>query len=176
MLVSIGRKQSERGDARDLVAQLLDCHDRIRTFVALAKAAGERADLPDAERSEACTRVARYFREALPLHVADEEQSVWPRLRAHDAAVDRALTEMHEQHEQHAPKLQVLLAAAAQLEHRPSEVACQLALAQAADALTVDFAEHLQLEETIIFPAIRRVLSAELQAEIMAEQRKRSGV
>src|SRR5690606_18929577 len=76
MLHTIGRKsRSER-----LTEMLADCHARIRSFIALAIAAGEQQAPPE-EVAAACARVERYFVQAFPLHVRDEEDSVLPRLR-----------------------------------------------------------------------------------------------
>ncbi|HEU5061001.1 MAG TPA: hemerythrin domain-containing protein, partial [Kofleriaceae bacterium] len=96
-IVRIGQTSGGEGDPVDA---LLACHDRIRTFVALAGRAAAGAGAPG-EIAEACRRIERYFREAMPLHVADEEESILPRLRGREAALDRALAEMHEQHSAH---------------------------------------------------------------------------
>ena len=75
MLINIGAKAG----AEDLVSLLLECHHRIRGFSALGVELGTRADLPAADVVQGCERVERYFGEALPLHVADEEESLLPR-------------------------------------------------------------------------------------------------
>lgn len=64
----------------DLVALLMDCHARIRHFAKLAHRIGVDLEATPANRSEACLAVERYFTEALPLHVQDEEESILPRL------------------------------------------------------------------------------------------------
>src|SRR5690348_4599251 len=97
MLVQLGGSRRTQGDGP--VELLLECHERIRTFIALARAAGEKPDAPAAEIADACTRVERYFSKALPLHVLDEELSVLPRLRGSSPDVDRVLHDMESQHE-----------------------------------------------------------------------------
>jgi iron-sulfur cluster repair protein YtfE (RIC family) len=170
MLITIGQK---RPPADDLGGLLLGCHERIRSFVALARAAAEQVDLPDAEVVEACSRAERYFIEALPLHVSDEEESIFPRLRGRSPDVDRALQGMHEQHINHQPKLRALLDALSALRQSPRDAPQRAELIVAANALRNDFTEHLLLEETVVFPAIPRLLPAVMQAEIVEEIRAR---
>ena len=93
----------------DIVDLLLECHERIRTFVGLAGRLANTKQPSVDEVRDAATRVARYFSEALPLHVADEEQSILPRLSGRDSELDKALNSMREQHRQHEEPLRVLL-------------------------------------------------------------------
>lgn len=85
----------------DAVGLLLECHHRIRTFLALARriaaaGPGDRGDVADS-----AARVTRYFTQALPLHARDEEESVLPRLRGRAADVDVALEVMAREHREH---------------------------------------------------------------------------
>lgn len=155
-----------------LVDLLLACHDRIRRFVALARDAATRPDVPADQVVEACARVERYFREALPLHVADEEQSVEPRLRGRSPEVDHALDAMAQEHRAHEAAVAALLDAAAAVRPDPGDAARKTTLAHAAEALREDFLEHLALEEAVLFPAIRR-LPADLQSTVVDELRAR---
>jgi hemerythrin-like domain-containing protein len=170
MLVRIG---SRSGSSEDLVDLLLACHDRIRSFTALARAAAERSDAGADDVIDACSRVERYFVEALPLHVRDEEESVLPRLEGRSAEVDGALRLMKEQHERHQPMLRDLLDVLSALRRDPSAGALRSDVARAAGALERAFAEHLALEEAVVFPAIRVLLSPLEQTEIKDELRRR---
>lgn len=58
------------------------CHDRIRSFTAGLGRVAALPDLADARVPEAAGRARRYFGEGLPLHAADEDLSLAPRLRA----------------------------------------------------------------------------------------------
>jgi iron-sulfur cluster repair protein YtfE (RIC family) len=109
----------------------------------------------------------------LPLHVRDEEESTLPRLRAHSPEVDRALDRMDAEHDEHGPKLAALLRACAAVRGAPHERALRVALLEVARELEQDFQAHLELEETVLFPAIRASLSADVQAEIVRELRAR---
>jgi iron-sulfur cluster repair protein YtfE (RIC family) len=157
----------------DLLALLLDCHERIRRFAALARTAGERGNAPEAQVVDACASVERYFTQALPLHVQDEEESILPRLRGLAPEVDRALDDMASQHTAHALHLPAMLAASASVRAEPSAPDRRAALAEVAVALEQELESHLQLEETVIFPAIRALLPAAVQAEIVKELRAR---
>lgn len=170
MPISLGQR---RKDPADLVDLLLECHERIRSFVDLAQLAATRADLSQADVTDACARVERYFTQALPLHVRDEEDSILPRLRGRDPEVDQALESMAAQHGEHAPGLRALLAASAALGQAPADADARRALASASTALAREFDAHLSLEEDVIFPALRRLLPAAALAEIVDELRAR---
>ena len=171
MLVQLGGG-TKRAQADGPVELLLECHERIRRFIALARTAAEKIDAPAAEILDACQRVERYFREALPLHVQDEEQSVLPRLRGASAEIDRVLTEMESQHHDHDPKLQTLFVASRGVREQPGDPQRHRALLDAADALAAEFDVHLAAEERVLFPAVR-ALPAEQQAQLVAEVRGR---
>lgn len=156
----------------DLVGHLLECHGRIRRFVALARTAGAASEGSD-EIVEACAAVERYFERALPLHVEDEERSILPRLRGKRADVDEALGVMEAQHQAHQPLLEEMLAASRSLRERPGDSARRDRLRVAAERLSAEFAPHLELEESVVFPAIRSLLGPAVHAEIRAEQRQR---
>lgn len=172
MLIQLSTRQIATG-SRDLVDLLGECHQRIRHFVALAREAALRGDAPSDQIAQACVDVERYFVEALPLHVADEEESIQPRLRGLSSAVDQALDAMERQHQQHAAKLEALLRASARVRGEPNSTRARSELATAAIALERDFETHLVLEETGIFPAIREFLSQETQSAIIDELRQR---
>lgn len=158
---------------RDLVDLLGECHQRIRHFVALARRVGSLQNVPPDETARACMEVERYFTRALPLHVADEEESIEPRLRGLSATVDEALDVMARQHRQHDPLLKALLRATSALRNSPQDKMAGRELAAAALALEIQFEEHLHLEESVIFPAIRQLLSHEVQTSISEELRSR---
>jgi iron-sulfur cluster repair protein YtfE (RIC family) len=171
MLVEIAK--GPRKAPNDLVSLLLECHERIRRLARLACQVGERSSLPDAERIECCERLTRYFGEALPLHVVDEEESITPRLRGIDAELDEALSTMAQQHAEHQPQLEALLAVTARLREAPSDAAARVSLAEVAATVERDLVAHLEHEEAVIIPAIRRHLSVDVQALIVDEMRGR---
>lgn len=170
MLVSIGAKRS----TEDLQQLLLDCHTKIRAFAALAVTLSERDDVGPDEVVDACERCARYFTEALPLHVADEDESLVPRMKDHaNAAVREALLTMSDEHTRHRPMLSALLAALASMRAHGSTPETRAALGAIAPDIQREFEAHLQNEETVIFPALATGLSAATQREIVSELRAR---
>ncbi len=77
---------------------LRSCHAKMRQFsvglerVVAAHAAG------DPRAAESAPIVARYFREALPNHAADEDESLTPRLVQLDLALAALLARLAEEH------------------------------------------------------------------------------
>lgn len=175
MFISIGRNTRRHEEAVDLVDLLLECHGRIRTFTGLAEALGRRSDAPASEIVEGCARCERYFTEALPLHVEDEERSVLPRLRGRDAELDRALEEMQHEHARHEASIAALLDASRALRERPEDRGRAEALAAAAVALGAELEAHLRHEEQLIFPAVRRFFSPADHLAAIGELRARRG-
>jgi iron-sulfur cluster repair protein YtfE (RIC family) len=169
MLHPIGRKRR----SEDLAGMLEDCHGRIRQFIALGIAIGEQADAPDAEVVEACDRMRRYFVEAFPLHVRDEEESILPRLRGRSAEVDAALDRMRDEHALHEEPLRRLLDLVVSVLADPRHATARAALARASAELKEELERHLAAEERIILPAVRTLLSAEEQQAAIDELRAR---
>lgn len=169
MLKQIGKTQRT---PPDLVALLLDCHGKIRHFIALARAAGEASAAPAAV-TDACEQARRYFSDALPLHVLDEEQSVLPRLRGRDATLDRALSAMHDEHGEHEPMLTALGEALSKVRDAPADVVLRRQLADGSAALAYVLEAHLRAEEQLVFPALPRLLSEHELHGIIAELRAR---
>ena len=173
MLTRIGGTATP-GDAVDL---LLECHERIRSFLALAKRIAAAGPEEAAAVPEAAARVRRYFTQALPLHAQDEEETIVPRLRGLDPAVDAALQEMTREHAEHEAPLAELVGACEELANGPGRLqALAPVVARAANELERHFAVHLEREEKIIFPAMRRLLDRSVDDRIVREIRARRGV
>ncbi len=169
MPVSIGQKPP----GTDAASLLEDCHARIRRFAELAQKLAAARDAPPAEVAEAAAGVRRYFAQALPLHVRDEEESIEPRLRGRDAELDAALLTMHAEHLQHGPPLGDLLTLCSELADHPERLAALApALAGTSAQLGKLFDEHLAREEAVMLPALRQLPSAEQDA-IAREMRER---
>ncbi len=169
MLISL----RSRSQTEDLVGLLLDCHQRIRTFVRLAEEVGRRTDLRESDVVDACQRCERYFKEALPLHIEDEEKSLLPRLGGLGQGVDGALGTMQAQHLEHTPLLLALLDALRMVQLEPGAEPRREHLRHVAAQLTTEFEKHLSLEEQVIFPAVRHHLSRDAQSLVVQELRAR---
>jgi iron-sulfur cluster repair protein YtfE (RIC family) len=168
-MIQIGQRHAD-----DLVGALRTCHDRIRRFTALAyRIATEPAS--DDEVRAAAAQVARYFREALPLHVADEDTLA---LALADAGVEvqAALHTMSAEHAAHDAAVTTLVELCDALATDPTRRG-ELAesLARVASELVTAFEQHLGAEERVVFPVISQ-LPAALQDELRdAMRRRRAG-
>ena len=170
MLISIGRRAETPPGLLDL---LVSCHGRIRQFIEIARVIGAGAVAESSEIADGCERVARYFGVAFPLHIRDEEDSLLPRLRGTDQAVDLALEQMAREHQSHEAGIRGLLNACAELGQTPEDLALRGTLGRIASGLSSELEEHLLMEEATIFPAVTRVLSPATQEEIVRELRQR---
>ena len=172
MIIRLGERRAGGGDVVDL---LLECHGRIRRFTEVARRLGAAGADPAEQVREAAAQVRRYFREALPLHVADEDETIAPALAGRDPGVDAALAAMGAEHVEHGPALErvvELCGAVAQDPRAISELGAELAVAAAAlDAL---FEPHLAVEERTIFPAIAALPAPEREALLAAVRARRT--
>ncbi len=100
MPVQIGSRASDFSDPTGLMS---DCHRRIEMFLNTIRAAGglNGRQLAEDER-RALDAALRYFREAAPKHNADEEESLFPRLRwVSDPEVQSALADVARLEQEH---------------------------------------------------------------------------
>jgi hemerythrin-like domain-containing protein len=91
MPIVIGAKRES--DFTDPIGMLGDCHRRIEMFLKVLVRVAEQAqgEALNEEQRGAVETALRYFREAAPKHTADEEESLFPRLRRIESADMRAL-------------------------------------------------------------------------------------
>ena len=91
MPIVIGAKRES--DFTDPIGMLGDCHRRIEMFLNVLVRVAEQAKgaALNEEQRGALETALRYFREAAPKHTADEEESLFPRLRQIESADVRAL-------------------------------------------------------------------------------------
>ena len=82
MLIAIGAKP--KSTFTDPIGSLTDCHRRIELFLAvLAQVSAQARGGPlSREEREAMETALRYFREGATKHTADEEETLFPRLRS----------------------------------------------------------------------------------------------
>jgi iron-sulfur cluster repair protein YtfE (RIC family) len=164
-LVRLGARSSAAPDASAL---LLECHSRIRAFASLAVRLAT-VEAPEAEIADAAERVRRYFAEALPLHVRDEERSVARRLRRFAVDTAAALDDMEREHRGHAELLAILTPAWASV--RAGTGARERTLSDA--TLLKELLEaHLAAEERLVLPALARLPAEQIRA-IVEEMRAR---
>ena len=159
----------------DAVDLLLGCHQRIRHFtgvaVKLAHAQGGVAE----EIAQAAAGVHRYYSVSLPLHEADEDHTLQPRLQpVVDEKVRHALLAMSDQHQAIDELLERLLPLLVLVKNN-SDILPQVGgeMCSITKALEEIFTAHLQMEEEVIFPAIRQVLPESARAEMLREMQER---
>lgn len=161
---------------------LSDCHRRIEKFLdLLLRVAIEHAEGPlDVKTTEAVRTARRYFAEAAPKHTADEEESLFPRMRAAAeargepcAAIDR-LESDHDQADGIHGRVDELLDSwmkEGTLAREPSAELRSL-LTQ----LRAIYHEHIRAEDTEVFPLASRILSPADLAAVGSEMRARRGL
>jgi iron-sulfur cluster repair protein YtfE (RIC family) len=156
---------------------LLACHQRIRHFSGVAVKLAHAHGVAENEIVQAAAGLHRYFSVSLPLHEADENLSLHPRLRravppeelagpAADAMLDQhqAIDELVER----LIPLWILLKSGPEKLPEASAELCALSA-----RLNELFQAHLKLEEETIFPAIDKYLSPEDQGAIVREMQER---
>jgi hemerythrin-like domain-containing protein len=163
----------------DAVDMLLACHQRIRNFTGIAVRLADAAGSALPEISNAAEAVHRYYSIALPLHEADENDSVYPRLRRNlvDASERQSLQAMVDQHGPIDEVVARLVPRWADVKDHPENLPAAAAELRAdAARLQELWREHLALEENIVFPLIRSRLTPDDLQAIHAEMKQRRGI
>jgi hemerythrin-like domain-containing protein len=172
MLTNI-RGPEQMARAEDAASMLLGCHQRIRHFTEVALRLAKDSAAPPEERATAVQSVLRYYTEALPLHEADENDSLHPRLRRvlPEGVLAEANDAMVQQHTEIDALIAQLVPAWGKLEQDPQHP--QADLLQQTERLQQLWSSHLQLEEEQVIPAMQRYLPPDELREIEAEMRAR---
>jgi hemerythrin-like domain-containing protein len=165
--VTIGSKKES--SFADPIGLLTDCHRRIERFlsvlVRVCKQAPSRA--PTGEEQAALENALRYFREAAPKHTADEEETLFPRLRAAErpelAGILGALEEDHARADRNHGEVDRLARTWLDSGSLPPADANELSCL--VEELAELYREHIAIEERELFPAAAAGLeSAEREA------------
>lgn len=173
MLVTLNRTPKIDHGPTDAIDFLLECHARIRRFCELARnVAAADETVPPNEVADATRRLLRYFGESLPMHALDEDRTLTPRLLpVAPLELAEALERQARDHVESdgiLTELQPMWEALSHVREVDRVRQAELAL-----ALQQHFDAHLRLEEEVIFPAARRLLSPEAIIEVGAEMRAR---
>jgi iron-sulfur cluster repair protein YtfE (RIC family) len=170
---------SSQPKSEDAVDLLIGCHQRIRHFTGVAIKLAHAQGAEPGEVVQAASGTHRYYTVSLPLHEADEEQTVRPRLNAlDDERLRHALLAMTDQHQAIDELLERLLPLLMMVQNNPETIhAVGTEMCSITKALDEMFRAHLQLEEEVIFPAIREALPGNIRAEMLSEMqgRRRQG-
>ncbi len=175
MLNQITPLTSAQPKTEDAVDLLTGCHQRIRHFTGVAVKLAHAQGAAPQEVSQAAAGVHRYYSVSLPLHEADEDNSLKPRLEAiAGEQVRHALLAMRDQHQAIDELIERLLPLLVMVRNNPETLqAAGAEMCAIAKALEDLFQAHLQMEEEVIFPAIRRDLPPDSQLEILREMQER---
>ena len=117
----------------------------------------------------------RYYSVSLPLHEADEDLTLRPRLAVvANEHVQHALVAMGDQHQAIDELLERLLPLLVMVRNNPDSLhPAGAEMCSITKALDEIFRAHLQMEEEVIFPAIRELLPQTAQAEMLREMQAR---
>ncbi len=161
MAIQIGAKPDRGFD--DPIGMLKDCHRRIESFLGILCVAVNRAQgrsLTDEERN-AVQAALQYFRTGGQRHTADEEESLFPRLRKSDAKafeeIDRLEHDHREANDLHGSveRLYSIWIESGGL----GSTETQELLSETA-RLKKLYSDHIQVEETVVFTRASQVLDS----------------
>lgn len=179
MPVTIGA-DAENGFDRP-IALMKDCHRRIERFLGVFQAlaalpAGTRLE---AAQQESLGKAIAYFESAAPRHVADEESSLFPRMRHYPQCAE-ALRQLKHLEDDHC-RAQALHATCNTIGRFWMELGSLSDSQRQRFSLSVaDLAElyraHIALEDDQVFPLAEAVLSGDEKAEIGQEMADRRGL
>ena len=178
MPVQIGAKAHNFTNPTGLLS---DCHRRVEMFMGTLEAVAQVIDRPATDETRRVLEAAlRYFAEAAPKHTADEEVSLFPRLRQiHDPEVEAAFSKLYlleEEHRWATPLHAEVDRLGAQFLSNGSLSNAEVdSFRKAVASLASMYKLHIRLEDTLVFPLADRMLSDAEKlaiAEEMAGRRK----
>jgi hemerythrin-like domain-containing protein len=178
MPVQIGQKPES--DFNNPLGLLSDCHRRIEQFLGVLIKVCEIADATPLGAPEiaALEKAVEYFRNAAPKHTADEEDSLFPRLRAApggQSALD-CMTALESDHEAAGRDHErVDTFARTWIETGILDPEDLREMKQTLQRLAQMYARHIAIEDQELFPLAARVLPAEELAEAGREMAERRG-
>jgi len=176
MPVQIGAKASNFSDPTGLMS---DCHRRIEMFLNALKTAAtfHGRKLTEDER-RGLEGALRYFREAAPKHNADEEESLFPRLRrTQNREVEYALAEvarLESEHRWAAPLHdEVDFLGRKWLVEGELSAGDAKSFHDAIAQLDAMYRAHIDYEDRVLFPLAARVLPPPELQQVAYEMAKR---
>lgn len=179
MPVQIGAKTHNFTDPTGLLS---DCHRRIEMFLETLAAAGKVMDAPPSlDTARALQSALVYFRQAAPKHTADEEQSLFPRLRGREEPELKSalstLDRLEKDHEAVSPlHAEVERLAETYLETGSLSASDVQAFQTAVARLQETYREHIRVEDFTVFPLAAHLLSDSDKSAIAQEMATRRKV
>jgi hemerythrin-like domain-containing protein len=176
--VQIGSRESDFSNPLGLLS---DCHRRIEHFLDVlirVCAKGKDARLVPRELA-ALEKALAYFRNSAPKHTADEEESLFPRLRESGDAQSSldCLRDLESDH-QAAARNHAIVDSFGRLWLGQGVLGDQQnrEMSQALERLSATYKRHIAIEDTELFPLAARVLPHEQLADVGREMAERRGV
>lgn len=176
MPVQIGTMSHSFSDPTGLLS---DCHRRVEMFMGSLRAVADSADAALSEDSRRALDTAlRYFREAAPKHTADEEDSLFPRLRVIDKpeleAALQHLATLENDHRWAEPLHATVdwLGRKYMEQGRLSDTDASV-FRISVNQLHEMYRRHIEIEDSEVFPIAARILPEDLKREIAAEMAAR---
>jgi hemerythrin-like domain-containing protein len=174
MAVQIGAKPDSGFD--DPIGMLRDCHRRIESFLGILSMVAGRAQgrsLTEEER-DAIQAALQYFRTGGQRHTADEEESLFPRLRACAASsfgeIDRLEGDHREANQLHESVERIY---STWIESGGLGSDDTMKLLSETARLSLLYSDHIHVEETIVFARAVKMLDSHAIAAIGTEFRFR---
>ena len=162
------------------IGLLTDCHRRIERFLETLRAVAEAAQGSrlSEEQTLALRGALHYFRDSAPKHTADEEESLFPRMREIGGdEVSAILTELERLEADHfrADRLhrEVNDLGEAWLRNRTLPRQSADRFLSLVETLIRIYAAHIALEDSQVFPLANRVLNEAAQQAIGREMAAR---
>jgi hemerythrin-like domain-containing protein len=159
----------------DPIGMLKDCHQRIKSFLGILSVVVGRAhgrNLTSEERS-AIQAAIQYFRVGGKRHTADEEESLFPRLRASDMdieEIDRLENDHREADDLHDSVEQLYSQWIEDSKLGPEDTQ---RLISETGRLSQVYAGHIRIEEDVVFARAEKLLDRHTIVEIGSEFRLR---
>jgi hemerythrin-like domain-containing protein len=169
-------------DFSDPTGLLSDCHRRVEMFLGMLEAVAQViGQPPDEETPRALQSALHYFAQAAPKHTADEEESLFPRLRRlHDPDVELALSQLDRLEADHrwaAPLHSEIERLGMQYLSTGHLAGPEVDKFRASVAsLAGMYKQHIGVEDELVFPLAARLLSGQEKEKIAQEMAKRRDV
>ncbi|MGA3047266.1 MAG: hemerythrin domain-containing protein [Terracidiphilus sp.] len=174
MAIQIGGKPDSGFD--DPIGMLKDCHRRIESFLGILFIVVDRAQGRNltGEECDAAKAALEYFRTGGQRHTADEEESLFSRLRKSDAKSFEEIDRLEDDHRE-ANNLHnsVERLYSGWIESGSLSAEDTRRLLSETARLKELYSAHIELEETIVFARARQILDSQSIAAIGAEFRFR---
>ena len=152
------------------------CHERVQRSLSLLSRLVEHvaATGHDAASRSAAADVLRYFDIAAPLHHEDEELHVFPSLDRHpDVTVRAAVDRLRGDHRAMTAAWQRLRPVLLAWRDAPQPPPVDDAAREAAQAFAGLYADHIRIEESVVYPAAEARLDASALERMGAEMQSR---